>query len=459
MPASRQVTSKYWVSGWPEIVAEWHPTRNAALDPGEVSYGSGRRVWWKCARGPDHEWRASPNNRTAGRTGCPYCAGREVSVTNSLATLRPDLAKQWHPRRNGKLVPEQIVAGAARSVWWQCTSFPDHEWRVSPHDRLTLAGDCPFCLDLRVCSTNSLAVTRPHIAAEWHSTKNHRLTPHDVVEGSARRVWWRCSRHSEHEWCASLSNRTVRGSGCPFCSRRRASTQHCLAVACPEIAREWHPTRNGELTPASVTPYARRKVWWLCAGGHAWLTGVYARTRRRSTCPVCSKKTRVPTSLSYAAAAPGGSGLPSIARDIRAQHGRIEQILALLVADPGVEDPVLSRFAADLTAHLDADASAHSSMLERALGPLTAGRQRELQSRLRQLLSGILPCQDEMLRSDQLRELRATFHEHSRFEERIALPALESMLGERSLDAFGRDVRAARVTASARSRKPIASKR
>jgi hypothetical protein len=72
MRAMRQLASAYGVSGWPELVAEWHPKRNAGLEPSEVSYGSGRKVWWKCPRGPDHEWRASPNNRTAGRTGCPF---------------------------------------------------------------------------------------------------------------------------------------------------------------------------------------------------------------------------------------------------------------------------------------------------------------------------------------------------------------------------------------------------
>jgi hypothetical protein len=241
MRAMRQLASAYGVSGWPELVAEWHPKRNAGLEPSEVSYGSGRKVWWKCPRGPDHEWRASPNNRTAGRTGCPFCAGRKVSVTNSLATRRPDLAKQWHPTRNGKVGPERIVAGSARPVWWKCPVDPGHEWRGSPHDRSTLMGGCPFCLDRRVCSTNSLAATQPRIAAEWHSTKNRRLTPHDVVEGSGHLVWWRCSLHSEHEWRASVSNRTLRRSGCPFCSGRTASAEHCLAVAYPTITREWHP--------------------------------------------------------------------------------------------------------------------------------------------------------------------------------------------------------------------------
>jgi uncharacterized protein YchJ len=294
VPSTHETPSRgsaYWVSGWPELVAEWHPTRNAGLEPHELSHGSGRKVWWRCLRGPDHEWRASANNRTAGRTGCPFCAGRKVSVTNSLASIRPDLARQWHPSRNGELTPERTVVGSTRPAWWKCPVGRDHEWCASPHDRSRIEGACPFCLGQRACSTNSLAAAAPRIAAEWHPTKNDGLTPDDLVAGSARSVWWRCTRHAHHEWRASPSNRWLRGSGCPFCAGRKASAEHCLEAVYPAIALEWHPTRNGALTPAAVTPHARREAWWLCECGHEWRARVNARTRKRSSCPVCARAT------------------------------------------------------------------------------------------------------------------------------------------------------------------------
>src|ERR1700677_3423902 len=118
-----------WIGEWPQLVAEWHPTLNGEATPGDFSSGSGRKVWWKCAKGPDHEWAASPNSRTRGLTGCPYCARRRVSVTNSLARARPDLALQWHPERNGTLTPDQVAVGSSRRVWWRCPVDVDHEWR------------------------------------------------------------------------------------------------------------------------------------------------------------------------------------------------------------------------------------------------------------------------------------------------------------------------------------------
>lgn len=30
----------------------------------------------------------------------------------------------------------------------------------------------------------------------------------------------------------------------------------------PELATEWHPTKNGDLTPQNVSVYSARSVWW-----------------------------------------------------------------------------------------------------------------------------------------------------------------------------------------------------
>ena len=35
----------------------------------------------------------------------------------------------------------------------------------------------------------------------------------------------------------------------------------------PQVADQWHPTKNGDLTPAEVLPYSRKKVWWKCSKG------------------------------------------------------------------------------------------------------------------------------------------------------------------------------------------------
>jgi hypothetical protein len=85
--------------------------------------------------------------------------------------------------------------------------------------------------------------------------------------------------------------RTKRGDkGCPYCAGRRASTKNSLATVFPEIAAEWHPTKNGELTPRDVTAKNHRRVWWKCkACLFEWQTAINMRTINMSNCPLCSR--------------------------------------------------------------------------------------------------------------------------------------------------------------------------
>jgi hypothetical protein len=132
LPKSQKI--KKSVADYPQLVKEWHPTKNRPLTPSKVTAGSEKHVWWKCPEGPDHEWQARVADRSRGR-GCPFCAGKKVSVTNSLATLFPELANEWHPTKNGTLTPDKVTAGSHKKVWWQRPENPDHEWQARVDSR------------------------------------------------------------------------------------------------------------------------------------------------------------------------------------------------------------------------------------------------------------------------------------------------------------------------------------
>lgn len=61
----------------------------------------------------------------------------------------------------------------------------------------------------------------------------------------------------------------------------------------PAASAQWHPTKNGELTPDNVSFGSRKRVWWLCHNGHEWETEVASR-RNRSECPTCVSATKAP---------------------------------------------------------------------------------------------------------------------------------------------------------------------
>jgi hypothetical protein len=145
-----------------------------------------------------------------------------------------------------------------------------------------------MCTGRTATPETSLAGVAPDVAIEWHPTKNGTLRPEAVTAGSQRLVWWRCSKDAKHEWQARVAHR-ANGSGCPMCANLVATALTSLRAQCPALAREWHPTKNGTLTPDDVVPGSGRRVWWRCGLNrhHVWEAVIYERARKGRGCPVC----------------------------------------------------------------------------------------------------------------------------------------------------------------------------
>ena len=43
----------------------------------------------------------------------------------------------------------------------------------------------------------------------------------------------------------------------------KVSQRYNLQVINPTLSKEWHPTKNANITPNDVTPKSHKKVWWL----------------------------------------------------------------------------------------------------------------------------------------------------------------------------------------------------
>lgn len=124
----------------------------------------------------------------------------------------------------------------------------------------------------------------PLLVAEWHTTKNGAI-PDDLTSGSGRKVWWKCTKN--HEWETRIAHRSS-GSKCPFCAGIKAiHGKTDLSTTHPQIASQWHPTKNSVLTPQNITAGSSKKIWWLDELGHEWETTVLIRSSG-SNCPYCS---------------------------------------------------------------------------------------------------------------------------------------------------------------------------
>ncbi len=270
---------------YPDIAKQWHPSKNGDVTSDDVSYGANKRVWWRCER--RHEWDAVISSRTLDGVGCPYCAGQRVTDENRLSIHYPDVAKQWHPTKNGDVTPDDVPYRRNKKAWWICEKR--HEWRAVIASRTMYGGrGCPYCSGYLVTDENRLSIHYPEVAKQWHPTKNGALTSYDVTYATHRKAWWLCERG--HEWDAVVASRTKDGVGCPYCAGKLVTDENRLSIHYPDVAKQWHPAKNGDLTPEDVSYGSDKKAWWLCEKGHEWEASIGARCNKGSGCLFCSRK-------------------------------------------------------------------------------------------------------------------------------------------------------------------------
>jgi hypothetical protein len=240
-------------------------------DPSTITYGSSKKVGWKCNLG--HRWEAKIDNRTIHKSGCPYCTNRKVLPGfNDLLTTHPHIgneADNWDPRT--------VTSGSHLPKKWKCNL--GHKWEVNVNSRTSQDSGCPTCSNKRVeIGFNDLATTRPDIAV-----MAHEWDPKTVTEKSGLAKTWRC--HSGHIFKAKVADLSY-GRGCAVCGGRQIEVgRNDLVSTHPMIAKEadgWDPTTIGR--------GHRKKLKWRCHRGHTWLAQPNDRTGKLSGCPYCTNR-------------------------------------------------------------------------------------------------------------------------------------------------------------------------
>ncbi len=204
-----------------ELAQEWNYNKNGNLLPENFSKGSDKKVWWKCNNG--HEWEATINSRVQG-SRCPYCSKRFATPgINDIATLYPELIKEWDYELNGEYTPSNTATSSERKIHWKCSKC-GYKWVQIPHNRTKRNSGCPVCANkVIIFGLNDLKTLRPELMKEWNYEKNNNIDPKKVSVGTNTKVWWKCVRG--HEWQASISNRAKKNNtGCPICDSERKSS-------------------------------------------------------------------------------------------------------------------------------------------------------------------------------------------------------------------------------------------
>ena len=131
-------------------------------------------------------------------------------------------------------------------------------------------------------SGDSLGDKNPELAKQWHPTKNGSLTPYDVIPGTEKKVWWKCSKGDDHEWKAQIKSRQF-GRGCPKCADnnlRKTSISEIKKVAI-KLGGKCH---NKEYLNTKM------KLNFSCEKGHQWEIRADRFFEKHSWCSICAKE-------------------------------------------------------------------------------------------------------------------------------------------------------------------------
>lgn len=342
----------------PELASEWNYSRNAPLTPEQITSGTRRKVWWICKN--NHEWEASIASRNHG-FGCPYCSGRfAVTGENDLKTKNPELLMEWHPTKNGDLLPETLKPYSKTKVWWRCSKC-GNEWEAFVAYRMAGNG-CPACNRInRTSAPEQVIFYYIHLALPdaVNSFKPRWLSGHGqefdiyipclkvVIEYDGVKWHKDVEKDRRKDMIArehGLFMIRIREQGCPeidssmiincypnaydikyiepilerlfafFQSRDNTISapiididqdlpeivasfttnvaEKSLAIKYPDIAKEWNNEKNGHLTPSMVPSNSNRKMWWKCSTcQYEWQASVNNRIKRG--CPACANKSIV----------------------------------------------------------------------------------------------------------------------------------------------------------------------
>lgn len=215
---------------------------------------------------------------------------RKREIDESLAVKYPEIAKEWHPEKNGSLKPENFSVHNGASVWWKCNKC-GYEWKTSISSR-TSGNGCNKCSSLvggakhvktLISKNGSLADKNPELCKEWNTAKNGNLQPSLVTDNSGKKVWWICSV-CHGEWEAIIARRN-KGVGCPYCSNIKVLKGfNDYESRNPELVKDWNKQKNS-FSPDSVTAKNSRIVYWKCHKcGYEWKQKI---CYNKFGCPSC----------------------------------------------------------------------------------------------------------------------------------------------------------------------------
>lgn len=335
---------------FPDIAKQWNYEKNGDLKPTQVTYGSGKKVWWKCNYG--HEWEASINNRTMGKN-CPHCAKDtqtsfpEQAIYYYAKKVFNDVINRYKDKYEIDIFIKDINVGIEYDGRFFHSSNKSKNTEIAKEEYFNNKGIKIFRIkeitknvpneknnyylyyeydnginltnvlkklfnklktdfkDIDVTrdyieiqeqyissvKANSILNSNPELCKEWNYKKNKNIKPDMISYSSAKKVWWTCPV-CNNDYMASVYSR-YNGTNCPYCTNKiLINGTNDLVTTNPDLAKEWNYKKNNK-KPTEVFAGGKDKVWWICSKcGYEWQAALFARNNGAG-CPVCTNRVLV----------------------------------------------------------------------------------------------------------------------------------------------------------------------
>ncbi|MDU5231095.1 zinc-ribbon domain-containing protein [Actinomyces sp.] len=266
----------------PSLADDPHATRCNFC--GRIAALRSEDIGWGCP------CRRNPKTATAGT--------KKARGANLLKNSDNRAVSWWDHQRNEESLWNTAKLKGRQEAWWICPE--GHSFQARILDVTNKNFSCPQCASLRQAAqereiaalTGKTIADVPVLLSAWDDD-----TPPDTVP-VIQNHWgpgykFRCPAGHRN----TRDPRSYFFGGCSACkaietrkaNAKAADADPSSSRLTPEISSQWHPTRNGNLRLAEISPESRRTVWWqdpVC--GHEFQATPRERDKYdRWRCPIC----------------------------------------------------------------------------------------------------------------------------------------------------------------------------
>lgn len=275
----------------PELLKEWHPSRNTGISPYKVPAGSRKKVWWLCPNG--HEYQASLLHRKHG-TNCPICnSGRQTSFAEQcvfyyVKKLYPDAMNRYKAPWLKRMELDIFISSINYAIEYDGAAWHRIENLKREQEKYKLCHENNIKL---IRLRENFAPLGSDIADYQFGDKKdlYKTKNLEIVLDQLLSFLNFAGFHHSIDINIERDKTEIRESFL------KSEIKNSFETLYPLIAKEWHPTKNGILKPNMFKPHSDVKVWWICPVCKNEYQATIGSRSSGTGCPICGiEKSKLP---------------------------------------------------------------------------------------------------------------------------------------------------------------------